>query len=154
MSRLPTDESGLELELQAAHWLFAFEPAGMATFRALALLACQPVQQDEAVNKANENSIPNPFSRSVILESLRLWPTTPVILRELTKNYNIGGQTIEKGTSVIIFAPSFIATTSDLTLRIACRQTIGLRGTPFRRQGWCRSAAGPEFALLTTSCLW
>ena len=59
------------------------------------------------VNEANEASIPNSFSRSVILESLRLWPTTPVILRELTKDYDLGGQTIERGTGVIICAPFF-----------------------------------------------
>lgn len=107
VSRLPRDDSNLELEMQAAHWLFAFEPAGMAAFRALALLACQPGQQEQAVKEINGAKILNPFSRSVILESLRLWPTTPVILGELTKDYDLGGETIEKGTGVIIFAPFF-----------------------------------------------
>jgi len=88
------------MESQIAHWLFAFEPAGMATFRALALLGCQPDQQNKAINQPG-------FSRAVVLESVRLWPTTPAILRELTEDHQVGGRLLQKGTGIIIFTPFF-----------------------------------------------
>jgi cytochrome P450 len=53
---------------QVPHWLFAFDAAGIAAYRALALLALDP---DAPVQAA-------------VLESVRLWPTTMVILRDST----------------------------------------------------------------------
>jgi len=106
VSRLP-NSSGLDLESQVAQWLFAFDAAGMATFRALALLGCQPDQQSKAIEEANAASADHPFSRAIIIDALRLWPTSPAILRELTKDHQVGGQTFKKGTAVIIFAPFF-----------------------------------------------
>ena len=62
-------------EEQVPHWLFAFEAGGMASFRALALLAAHP----ERV------SAEPAFLRACLLESLRLWPTTPLLLRDRTE---------------------------------------------------------------------
>lgn len=68
---------------QVAHWLFAFDAAGMVTFRTLALLAAHPAEQERA---REEIEGPEPaqlsFLRACVLESVRLWPTTPMILRE------------------------------------------------------------------------
>ncbi|KAK4199405.1 cytochrome P450 [Triangularia verruculosa] len=55
----------------------------------------------------NASSADRPYSRAVLLESLRLWPTTPAILRETTRDADLGGKTIPKGTPVVIFAPFF-----------------------------------------------
>jgi len=107
VSRLPSDNLNLDLDMQVAHWLFAFGPAGMATFRALALLGCQPPEREKVLAEKHTHKMPRPHSRAVFLESLRLWPTTPIILRELTEDRELGGQRLRKGTGFIIFAPLY-----------------------------------------------
>jgi cytochrome P450 len=66
---------------QVPQWLFAFDPAGMTTFRTLALLASHPDQAARVRNEikprdgaAQQNL---PYLRACVLESLRLWPTSP-----------------------------------------------------------------------------
>ncbi len=104
---------------QVAHWLFAFDPGGMATFRALALLAAFP----EAAERGREEAVAAgeaaalggdgtgraelPFLRAAILESLRLWPTTPAILRETRGVTRWENGTLPTGTTVAIFANFF-----------------------------------------------
>lgn len=115
ISRLPTAKSSeLELPSQIAQWLFAFEPAGMVTMRALALLGCQPDEQKRAFEEAKGVGSDHPFSRAAFLDAVRLWPTTPVILRELTKDHSIGDWTVKKGTGVMIFTPLFHRDTERL----------------------------------------
>ncbi|KFA81344.1 hypothetical protein S40288_11718 [Stachybotrys chartarum IBT 40288] len=104
--RLPKS-TGADLESQVAHWMFAFDPAGIVTFRALALLGCQPNQQDTAAREATSSDFIHPFTRAVVLDAVRLWPTTPAILRELTEDSVIGGHRVAKGTSVVIYVPYF-----------------------------------------------
>ncbi|WP_420879887.1 cytochrome P450 [Rhodococcus sp. (in: high G+C Gram-positive bacteria)] len=74
---------------QIPHWLFAFDAAGMATLRALALLAGHPDElsrvREEASDRAPGAASTLPIHRATILESLRLWPTTPAILRDSTR---------------------------------------------------------------------
>ncbi|MGW6937273.1 cytochrome P450 [Lentzea sp. NPDC054927] len=75
-----------ELAGQVPHWLFAFDAAGIVTMRALAM----------GGNGMNG-----------VLESARLWPTTPVILRESTKNTQWHGTWLPAGTTFIVFTPFF-----------------------------------------------
>jgi cytochrome P450 len=79
---------------QVPQWLFAFDAAGMATFRALALLDGRP-ERDPA------------FLGAAVLESLRLWPTTPAILRDTTTETEWRGGTLPAGAGLVIFAPFF-----------------------------------------------
>jgi hypothetical protein len=96
---------------QVPQWLFAFDAAGMATFRALALLAAHPDQAAQA--RAELHSKPGagraylPLLRATILESLRLWPTTPAILRQSTHATEWDGGTMPAGTGVLLFTPFF-----------------------------------------------
>jgi hypothetical protein len=106
VSRFPKD-SNLDLGSQVAQWLFAFDAAALATYRALALLALHPEAQDKASWEAQQGGADQPFTRSVFLESLRLWPMTPAIMRELTQDHHIGGKVVKKGTGVVIFTPFF-----------------------------------------------
>jgi len=94
---------------QVPQWLFAFDPAGMTTFRALALLAVYPAEQERARAEAVAASGPDvlPFLRAIVLESLRLWPTTPLVLRETTRETEWEAGVMPEGTGVIIFAPFF-----------------------------------------------
>src|SRR3954469_6957252 len=95
---------------QVPQWLFAFDSAGIATYRALALLAAHP---DYAAQARVESSgsdpalAPLPLLRAALLESVRLWPTTPLILRETTSETTWGGQRMPAGTGVLIYAPFF-----------------------------------------------
>jgi cytochrome P450 len=77
----PGDLSG-----QVPHWLFAFDAAGIVTMRALAIGA---------------------RGTNGILESARLWPTTPVILRESTKPTRWHGTWLPKNTEFVVFTPFF-----------------------------------------------
>jgi cytochrome P450 len=96
---------------QVPQWLFAFDPAGMATFRALALLAAHPEQaaraQDEIRNHPGMERQLLPFLRATVLESLRLWPTTPLVLRQTTKETSWENGVMPVHTGVMIFAPFF-----------------------------------------------
>ncbi len=92
---------------QVAHWLFAFDAAGMATFRTLALLASHPAELEraradlEGVDLAEPNQLR--YLRACLLDAVRLWPTTPMILRETTEETEWG----PAGTTVLIFTPFF-----------------------------------------------
>lgn len=97
-------------EHQVPQWLFAFDPAGMATIRALALLALHPdslarARREAAAGEGTEAELP--LLRATILESLRLWPTTPLILRETTRPTHWRGAEMPAGTGILIFAPFF-----------------------------------------------
>ncbi|MFT7838547.1 cytochrome P450 [Saccharothrix sp. BKS2] len=71
---------------QAPHWLFAFDAAGIVTVRALAV---------------------GGEGHAGIWESARLWPTTPVILRESTTLTDWHGTWLPAGTTFIVFTPYF-----------------------------------------------
>jgi cytochrome P450 len=82
---------------QVPQWLFAFDATAMAAFRALALLAAHPerARHDE------------PFFRACFHESVRLWPTTPAILRDTTAETQWGTGTLPAGAAIVVFAPFF-----------------------------------------------
>jgi cytochrome P450 len=98
-------------EDQVAHWLFAFDAAGIAVARALALLAVNPGHRFAALNElaAEDPAEPAelPFLRACVLESLRLWPTTPLLLRESTAATRWGTDMLPAGTSFWIYTPLF-----------------------------------------------
>ncbi|WP_206795504.1 cytochrome P450 [Amycolatopsis sp. MtRt-6] len=92
---------------QVAHWLFAFDAAGMATYRTLALLATHPAALDRAHTELEGADLAEPnqlsYLRACVLDAVRLWPTTPMILRETTDETSWG----PAGTTVLIFTPFF-----------------------------------------------
>ncbi|MEU0877312.1 cytochrome P450 [Lentzea sp. NPDC005914] len=75
-----------ELPDQVPHWLFAFDAAGIVTMRALAI---------------------GGTGAHGVLESARLWPTTPVILRESTIATRWHGTWLPEGTEFVVFTPFF-----------------------------------------------
>ena len=95
---------------QVPQWLFAFEPAAMAAFRALALLASHADQaalarQEIARDVSGGRNLP--FLRACVLESLRLWPTTPMILRQTNREVAWENGTMPARCGVLVFAPYF-----------------------------------------------
>jgi hypothetical protein len=95
---------------QVAHYFFAFDPGGMATFRTLALVLSHPEALEKVraeMKQASEGSKHLTFLRGCYLDCLRLWPTTPAILRETTEDTDWGGEVMPKNTNILIFAPFF-----------------------------------------------
>lgn len=89
----PADRHTVASE-QVPQWLFAFDAAGMASFRALALLSAHPAEARTDL-------------RAALLEAVRLWPTTPAILRETTSPAELGDTTLPAGTVVLICSNFF-----------------------------------------------
>jgi cytochrome P450 len=90
---------------QVPQWLFAFDPAGMATIRALALLAAHPAELRRArAELGDDPEAPRelPRLRAAVLESVRLWPTTPLILRDATAATRWNGATLPAGTGIAV----------------------------------------------------
>jgi cytochrome P450 len=95
---------------QVPQWLFALETSGLATFRTLALLATHSEQLAAASAEVQEDETEHrhlPFLRACVLESLRLWPTTPVILRQTTREVQWPDGDMGSGCGVLIYVPYF-----------------------------------------------
>jgi cytochrome P450 len=92
---------------QVPHWLFAFDAAGMATVRAAAVLAARSDDRNRCETDDLVHPAVRPFLRASVLESVRLWPTTPAILRELTTDTTLSGVQFGAGSSVLIAVPAF-----------------------------------------------
>jgi cytochrome P450 len=94
---------------QVPQWLFAFDAAGMASFRTLALLDAHPdvlARVHEEISSAGDGP-ELPLLRACVLESLRLWPTTPAVLRDSTERTHWQSGELPEGTALVIFAPFF-----------------------------------------------
>jgi hypothetical protein len=96
---------------QVPQWLFAFDATAMAIFRTLALLTAHP-DMLERVRSESDGGIAEarplrPFTRACVVDSLRLWPTTPMILRQTTRDTSLGNEVLPKGTGVLIYTPYF-----------------------------------------------
>lgn len=95
---------------QVPQWLFAFDPAGMATFRTLAAVLAHEgvlsaVRSEIAEHRENREYLPQ--LRACVLESLRLWPTTPMVLRETTRRVPWAAGDMPAPCGVLIYAPFF-----------------------------------------------
>jgi cytochrome P450 len=97
---------GTSPEDQIGHLLFAWDPAAAVTLRALALLAVHPGARGRARTEAASGPTDRPRELSVlratVLESTRLWPTTPLLLRETTTDTAWAGGDLAAGTSLLI----------------------------------------------------
>jgi len=98
-------------EQQIPQWLFAFDGAAMATFRSLALLGSHPEAarraRDEAASHNSKGTDSLPFLRSTVLESIRLWPTSPLILRETLADTTWESGVVPAHSGIVIYAPFF-----------------------------------------------
>lgn len=96
IARARASSPGLELGDQVTQWLFAFDAGGITIFRALALATAF------RLGCPDEDHV-----RALFLDTLRLWPTTPAILREATGTISWQGRGLPGGTGFLIFAPFF-----------------------------------------------
>ncbi|QRP49669.1 cytochrome P450 [Amycolatopsis sp. FDAARGOS 1241] len=149
-----TDPAG-----QLPHWLFAFDAAGMAVFRTLALLATHPDSRAEAHAEPAGLDLTQPHQlpllRAAVLESVRLWPTTPALLRE-SRTATAWGP--EK-TTFFIYTPFFhrdpdqlpCANTFDPALWLDGRAAANPALVPF--SGGPGACPGRDLVLFTASTM-
>lgn len=123
-------------EQQVPQWLFAFDPARMTTFRSLALLTSHPEQASAAreETKNHDESRPHemPYLRATVLESLRLWPTSPLILRETTRPTTWRNGMMAADTGLVIFAPFFHRDNERLPFADRFYPELWMNGEPER----------------------
>ncbi|GIG28206.1 cytochrome P450 [Cellulomonas marina] len=109
-ARVPV-EPGTDVVQQVVQWLFAFDAAAWSGIRALALVATHPAHaarvQGEVAGR--DLAVPQdlPLLRATLLESLRLWPTTPAVLRESVERTRWEGGPMPEATSILTYAPFF-----------------------------------------------
>jgi cytochrome P450 len=124
---LPAPE-GADPVGQIPHWLFAFDAAGMVTARALALLATSAEQGKRARDEVGSLDLGQPqqleYHRACVLESVRLWPTTPALLRESRKDTPSG----RAGTTYFVYTPFFHRDSENLTYADRFEPEIWLDG--------------------------
>jgi len=95
---------------QIPHWLFAFDAAGAATFRALAVAAARPEVRSrltDELDASGRGAGVLPYARGCVLESVRLWPTTLAILRDATAPVTWGARTLPAGTGFVVLSSFF-----------------------------------------------
>jgi cytochrome P450 len=150
---------------QVPQWLFAFDAAGMALLRTLAVLATHPEHHARAVQEAADLGAAHlrPYLRACILESVRLWPTTPTILRDTTDDttWGRGAQrfTISKGAGLMIVTPAFHRDSELLPFADQFSPEIWLDGRARQYRQLVPFSAGParcpgrNLVLLVTSTL-
>jgi cytochrome P450 len=92
---------------QMAQWLFAFDPAGMTAFRALALIVSHEEAFDQAKAEIASGGSDPAFLRACVLETLRLFPTTPAILRQTTAATPLASGSLPKEAGIVIYTPFF-----------------------------------------------
>jgi cytochrome P450 len=131
-------------EDQVAHWLFAFDAAAIATFRALALLA----SFGPAVEAAREEALTDdgadlPLLRATLRESVRLWPTTLVVIRESTRETVWRERTVEPGTAFLVMSSYFHRDPAQLSYADAFEPGIWTDGRAEDEPGLLPFSYGP-----------
>lgn len=104
------DAPEVDPDEQVPHWLFAFDAAGMVAFRTLALLATHPNHERAVTDElatASGDAPALPYLRSCLLDTVRLWPTTPALLRDSTTPTQWGNRTLPAGSGLFMFTPLF-----------------------------------------------
>jgi cytochrome P450 len=147
---------------QVPQWLFALETSGMAAIRALALLATHPNQALLAAGEIAGDTTGGrhlPFLRATVLESVRLWPTTPMILRQTTREVSWDTGTMPAKCGVLIFVPFFHRNHHRLPQADRFDPALWLRDGDQEDWGVVPFSAGPvscpgrQLTLLLTSAL-
>jgi len=100
-----------KVENQIPHWMFAmWETLGTNTVRALAAILAHPsaeagVRSELAgADLAKPEVIAElPYLEGCLQEAMRLWPTTPMLVREAVAADTLGGVTVPAGCQVVIW---------------------------------------------------
>lgn len=99
-----------KVENQIPHWMFAMmETLATNTMRALALIVSYPTVEERVRREIQKNGAQTPkgidglrYLEGCIQESMRLWPTTPMLTRQTVQESVLAGNTIPSGTQIVI----------------------------------------------------
>ncbi|WP_435107417.1 cytochrome P450 [Nocardiopsis synnemataformans] len=131
-------------EDQVAHWLFAFDAAAIAAFRSLALLTSLSPGAHAAREEADgREGLDLPLLRATMLESVRLWPTTLMVIRESTRETAWREEVFEAGTAFLIASSYFHRDSSRLPYADAFEPEIWLDGRAEAEPGIVPFSYGP-----------
>jgi cytochrome P450 len=95
---------------QIPHWIFAMrDTLGANTYRALALAVSNPDVEQRVREELDGADLSDPsavagltYLEGVLQEAMRLWPTTPLLARETTRETTLAGEQLDEGTQVMI----------------------------------------------------
>ncbi len=94
---------------QATHWLFAMgDTLAINAFRSLAAIVSHPDEQALVEEELSGGELDAsglallPRLQGCLQEAMRLWPTTPLLARELTESAELGGVAVPAGTQVLV----------------------------------------------------
>lgn len=95
---------------QIPHWLFAMKDTLAANCtNALALIAAHPHVQEQARAEVATTDLSDPaavdgmaYVEGCLRDAMRLWPTTPVIVRKALKDDALAGHIVPSGSQVMI----------------------------------------------------
>jgi cytochrome P450 len=99
------------VENQIPHWMFAmWETLGTNTVRALAAILAHPDTEARVRTELDAADLDDPHAIArltylewCLLDAMRLWPTTPMLLREALATEMLDGVTVPAGRQVIIW---------------------------------------------------
>ena len=95
---------------QIPHWLFAMrDTLGANTYRALAAIGADETIEERVREEFAERDLTSAqdvdglrYLEGCLQESMRLWPSTPILAREATRDAVLAGERIEEGTQVML----------------------------------------------------
>jgi cytochrome P450 len=95
---------------QIPHWMFAMrDTLGANAYRTLAAIVADPAVERRVREELANADLSDPaavvglsYLEGCMQEAMRLWPTTPLLIRETTRETTLGGETLDEGTQVII----------------------------------------------------
>ncbi len=98
------------VENQVPHWIFAMaDTLAINSARALALIVSHPEDGEQARSELQQQDLATAagitqlnYLTGCLQEAMRLWPTTPLLVRETVRATELGGETIPAQTQVII----------------------------------------------------
>jgi cytochrome P450 len=96
---------------QLPHWIFAMRNTlGANTWRALATIVADSeierrvLEEVEGADLSRAEEVAGlEYLEGCLGEAMRLWPTTPLLVRETTRETTLAGQRLDEGTQVMIF---------------------------------------------------
>ena len=96
---------------QIPHWTFAmWETLGSNVVRALAAILAHPEAEARVRQELARADLATPagiarlsYLEACIQEAMRLWPTTPMLVREVIRPDALGGAAVPLGTQVVIW---------------------------------------------------
>jgi cytochrome P450 len=100
-----------KVENQIPHWMFAmWETLGANTVRALAAILAHPRAETHVLEELAGADLATPggivqlrYLEGCLQEAMRLWPTTPMLVREALAADTLDGVTVPAGRQVVIW---------------------------------------------------